>query len=144
MITRLFESVDDVEDINDYILIDDPSQIFDKLEISKNDRDENEDEEKKEEEEKEEEKKEEEKKEEEKKEEDKKEEEKKEAENEINVEFNYGRFRDVDMDSSSKSSCLEEESTFWTLENILLSKELLSIVKNKKILAELSKNISSI
>ena len=139
MITRLFESVDDVEDINDYILIDDPSQIFDKLEISKNDRDENEDEEKKEEEEKEEEKKEEEK-----KEEEKKEEENKEEENKINEEFDYGRFRDVDMDSSSKSSCLEEESTFWTLENILLSKELLSIVKNKKILAELSKNISSI
>ena len=139
MITRLFESVDDVEDINDYILIDDPSQIFDKLEISKNYRDENEDEEKKEEEEKEEENKEEEK-----KEEEKKEEENKEEENKINEEFDYGRFRDVDMDSSSKSSCLEEESTFWTLENILLSKELLSIVKNKKILAELSKNISSI
>ena len=139
MITRLFESVDDVEDINDYILIDDPSQIFDKLEISKNDRDENEEEEKKEEEEKEEAEWEEEK-----KEEEKKEEENKEEENKMNEEFDYGRFRDVDMDSSSKSSCLEEESTFWTLENILLSKELLSIVKNKKILAELSKNISSI
>ena len=132
MITRLFESIDDVEDINDYILIDDPSQIFDKLEISKNDRDESE--EKSEEDEKE--------KEEVEKEVEEKEEEKKEEENEINEEFDYGRFHEVDMNSSSESSCTDEENTFWTLENIILSKELLSIVKNKKILAELTKNIS--
>ena len=114
MINTLFDSIDD-EDINNYILITDASQIFEKLGVIKNDSDENED----------------------------KDEVKKE-ESKINEEFDFGGFHDVDMDSSSKSICTQEENTFWTLENILLSKELLSIVKSKKVLLELSQNISCI